>query len=64
MELGFLGLGLLGSLMVAGRIAAELAPEAPGRALAPWALLHLILAALGVWVLGQPMDMRGTFLGS
>ena len=32
-------------------------------ALAPWALLLVLLFAAGVWVLLQPMQMRGTLMG-
>jgi len=63
LEIGFLGLGLLGSLLVAFRIAER---ETPGRALPaflPWAGLALLLATTAVWLLLQPMEMRGTFLG-
>jgi hypothetical protein len=61
-ELGLLVLGLLGSLGVGLRIARR---EAPGRAraaFAPWAALHALLFATAVWLLSQPMEMRGTFL--
>ena len=30
-----------------------------GRATAPWALLVVLLAAAALWVLSQPMEMRG-----
>jgi cytochrome c oxidase assembly factor CtaG len=30
------------------------------KALAPWALLMVLLFAAGVWILFQPMQMRGT----
>jgi len=63
-ELGFLLLGLVGSWMVASGIAREHAPERAGAAFAPWALLHLLLFASGVWVMTRPMEMRGTFLGA
>lgn len=61
-ELGFLALGLLGSLLVAWRIAAEFAPERKGRAFAPWAFVSVLLVATACWTLLQPMDMRGTFV--
>jgi ferredoxin len=62
MELGFLGLGLLGTLLVSWRVAAEFAPEHPGRAFAPWAFVSALLFAAACWILSQPMDMRGTFV--
>lgn len=63
LEMGFLGLGLLGSFLAAWRIAGR---EAPARAIAaflPWAGLCLILWASAVWLMGQPMEMRGTMGG-
>ncbi len=63
LELGFLGLGLLGSLMVAWRIAESFAPHAVKRAFLPWGIVSVILFATACWILSQPMDMRGTFLG-
>jgi hypothetical protein len=63
LELGLLALGLVGSWLVAWRLAARHVPGAPWRAFLPWALLHLLLAAAAVWLLSQPMEMRGTFLG-
>lgn len=62
-ELGFLGLGLLGSLLVAWRLAADFAPLRTLQAFAPWACLNTVLFASACWILTQPMDMRGTFLG-
>ena len=32
------------------------------RGLAPWAALQLVLFGTAVWLLTQPMEMRGTFL--
>lgn len=62
LEIFFLDLGLLLSLYVGFRIARGLTPNL-GRAylgLAPWALLLVSLFALGVWIVLQPMQMRGT----
>lgn len=63
MEVGFMGLGLLGSWIVAWSIASEVAPRRAWSGFAPWALLHLLLFAAALWIMTQPMDMRGTFLG-
>jgi ferredoxin len=63
LELGFLGLGLLGSLLVAYRIAEREYPARAVQTFAPWAGLCLLLGATAVWLLSQPMEMRGTFLG-
>jgi hypothetical protein len=64
MELGFLGLGLIGSWIVAVRLARQDSPESPSRAWLPWVVLQTLLFASAVWLLTQPMEMRGTFLGS
>lgn len=64
-ELFFLELGLLVSLVVLFRIAVrEVGPGTAARkAFAPWSLLALLLSAAGVWLLFQPMEMRGTLMG-
>jgi polyferredoxin len=62
-ELGLVLLGTVGSLAVAHRISRRDRPRTAGRATAPWALLVVCLAAAAVWILSQPMEMRGTFPG-
>jgi cytochrome c oxidase assembly factor CtaG/polyferredoxin len=57
LELLFLDVGLLMSLFAGYRLAASL------KAFAPWALLMALLFAAGVWILLQPMQMRGTVIG-
>jgi cytochrome c oxidase assembly factor CtaG len=57
LELLFLDGGLLLSLYTAYRLAPSL------KALSPWALLLVLLFAAGVWILFQPMQMRGTLFG-
>lgn len=76
LQIGLVSLGLLGSLLVAWRIAErEVAAGDPGddrehdpgralRAFVPWAGLFVLLWAVALWLLSQPMEMRGTFLGS
>ena len=63
LELLFLQGGLLVSLVATWRIAQQ--TEGPRRralrAFAPWALLATSLAGAGIWLLLQPMEMRGTF---
>jgi ferredoxin len=54
LELLFLDVGLLLSLYTGYRLSPSL------KALAPWALLQVLLFAVGVWILFQPMQMRGT----
>lgn len=63
LELGFLGLGFVGSLLVAYRIAQRDYPARVLQASAPWAGLCLLLWVAAIWLLSQPMEMRGTFLG-
>ncbi|MBI2807135.1 MAG: FesM [Planctomycetes bacterium] len=63
LELGFLTLGLVGSWIVAIRLARKDQPSAPWRAYLSWVVLQSILWAAAIWLLAQPMEMRGTFLG-
>ena len=55
LEILFLDVGLLLSLYAGYRLAPSL------KALVPWALLMVLLFAAGVWIVLQPMQMRGTF---
>jgi ferredoxin len=58
-----LELGLLLTLYVAYRAARELTGEGRLlRALVPWAALAVALFAFGVWIVLQPMQMRGTMM--
>ena len=59
LEVFFLELGLMASLVVAFRIAQrELEPGWRAlRGALPWGALAIILSALGIWVLLQPMEM-------
>jgi polyferredoxin len=63
LEILFLDAGLLLSLYVAYRIALGQSPRVSQAlaALAPWALLITLLFALAIWLVCQPMQMRGTF---
>lgn len=63
LEMGFLGLGLLGSLLAAFRIAEREYPGRAARTFLPWAGLSILLWTAALWLLSQPMEMRGTFLG-
>ncbi|MBX9581154.1 MAG: cytochrome c oxidase assembly protein [Gemmataceae bacterium] len=63
-ELVALDLGLLLTLYTAHAIARDLAGGRRAvRAFLPWALLAVGLFAAGVWVVLQPMQMRGTLAG-
>jgi hypothetical protein len=62
-EILALDAGLLGSLLALHRIAKRGDGESARRAFVPWAVLAVLLFAAGVWLLLQPMDMRGTMVG-
>lgn len=64
-EFFFVELGLLVSLVVLWRIAHRDpgSPAAARRAFVPWAALALVLSLAGLWLLSQPMEMRGTMMG-
>lgn len=65
-EIAFLEGGWLGSVLVAHRISIrELgSSNRAQRALFPWAVLSTVLLAIAIWLMLQPMEMRGTFLGA
>jgi ferredoxin len=58
-QLGFMLLGTAGSLGLVHLISLQDYPERPARASAPWVAILALLAAAAVWVLLQPMEMRG-----
>jgi Fe-S-cluster-containing hydrogenase component 2 len=62
-EVGFIVLGLLGSLVTSYLLAATDQNVRPARAFVPWAALALVIAAAALWVMSQPMEMRGIVLG-
>jgi ferredoxin len=62
LELGFLILGLAGSLLVAYRLAEEDSGDRPMMAFAPWAAVCLLIWASSIWLMLQPMEMRATFM--
>lgn len=63
LEIGLICLGLLGSLFVAYRIAERDEPRRARPVFVPWAVLCVVLWGTALWLLSQPMEMRGTFLG-
>jgi cytochrome c oxidase assembly factor CtaG/ferredoxin len=65
LEVLCLDLGLLLSLYTGYRIAISQSPRLSQAlwALAPWALLITLLFAAGIWLVFQPMEMRGTAFG-
>jgi hypothetical protein len=66
MEIVALDVGLLTTLYAAFRIARKQTPRTPQalKAFFPWAMIALFLFALGVWIVLQPMQMRGTMLAA
>ncbi|MBS1841683.1 MAG: FesM [Acidobacteria bacterium] len=62
-ELGFLLLGFMGSLMVAHQFAQEDCAENPLRSFAPWFVVCAIVGAASVWLMFQPMEMRAMLMG-
>jgi cytochrome c oxidase assembly factor CtaG len=62
MEVLMLDCGLLLSLYTGFRIAESNAPRTSQalKAFSPWALLITLLFVYGVWIVFQPMEMRGT----
>ena len=62
-QLGFLLLGAAGSLGVAAQISEREQPGRPFRTAAPWWIVILALAGMAIWILAQPMDMRGVSFG-
>ncbi|HET7890689.1 MAG TPA: hypothetical protein VFL34_04150, partial [Candidatus Sulfotelmatobacter sp.] len=61
-EIGFLVLGLAGSLVVTYGLAEEDSPQQPLRAFLPWATVCFILWCASMWLMFQPMEMRATMM--
>jgi len=61
-QAGFLLLGTMGSLAAAYQISERDYPDRPLAALAVWLAVIAVLAAAALWILLQPMEMRGTGL--
>lgn len=62
LQLGLLGLGLTGSLLVAYRLSCGDGAAHPRRVFAVWGGLCVLLWVSALWLMSQPMEMRGTFL--
>jgi polyferredoxin len=60
LELGFLLLGWLGSILVTYRLATQDQRLHPWRVFVPWAALSTLLLLVAIWLMAQPMEMRGT----
>ena len=60
LQIGLVLLGTVGALAVAQGISEREHPHRAGAATLPWAVVLVAMAAAAVWVLSQPMEMRGT----
>ena len=61
-ELGFIGLGFAGSVLVTHRLAEDDSPKHPMRAFTPWVVVCLLICLASIWLMFQPMEMRATFM--
>jgi hypothetical protein len=61
-QAGFILLGAMGSLSAAYQISERDYRDRVGSALAAWLAVIALLAAAALWILSQPMEMRGTGL--
>ncbi|MBZ5629138.1 MAG: FesM [Acidobacteriia bacterium] len=62
LQVGFLMLGLTGSLLVTHRLAQDDCGDHPMRAFVPWAAVCLLIWVGAIWLIFQPMEMRATFM--
>jgi ferredoxin len=62
-QIGLVALGACGSAGLMWAISARDYPNAPGKAAAPWLVVLVLLTVAALWILGQPMDMRGLAIG-
>lgn len=58
-QLGVILLGAAGSIGLAHAVAVRDVPKRTALASAPWIALVAVLAVVSLWILAQPMDMRG-----
>jgi cytochrome c oxidase assembly factor CtaG len=62
LELLFLGLGFLLALYIGWRIAGQMNLSRRFATFLPWGVLAATLYATGVWIIFQPMEMRGMMM--
>ena len=60
---GFLALGFLGSVLVSYRLAEQEKTAYPRRIFVCWTGVALVVLLAALWLMNQPMEMRGTLLG-
>ncbi len=58
-QLGCILLGMTGSLAVMHLVSLRDYPDRSSRATVAWAIVVVLLAAAAIWILFQPMEMRG-----
>ena len=58
-QLGLIVLGMFGSIALAYRISERDYPARPALPAAPWVTVTLALTTAAIWILSQPMEMRG-----
>jgi hypothetical protein len=58
-QVGFIALGTLGSLASVFQIAERDYSRRSATAVVPWAIAIALLAVVALWILSQPMEMRG-----
>ncbi len=63
LQIGMILLGTFGSVMLVQRVSDREYHDRAARASTPWIALVIGMALLALWILAQPMEMRGTGLG-
>ena len=62
LQILFLNAGCLLSLWILWNKSKTFAPQRPWALFLPWLLFPLALYAIGIWIVFQPMEMRGTLI--
>jgi hypothetical protein len=55
---------VLGSWLIAWQLVHPWAPRRSWAGFVPWAAVHSMLYVSALWIMSQPMDMRGTLLSN
>jgi hypothetical protein len=62
-QIGAVLLGMMGSFVLVHRVSERDHPDHTQGASMPWQVIVAGLAVLAIWIIAQPMEMRGTGLG-
>jgi polyferredoxin len=62
-QVGFILVGTISAIGIAYLISEREHPDRPTRATLPWAAVITLMTVAALWILAQPMDMRGVGLG-